>query len=66
MSGIIIAMLVAAVVLVVVILLSLRRRVSPRSDDRVESFQRHLGALSPEARRQSIDRVQNPRSKGDS
>ena len=29
----------------------------PRRDDGVASFQRHLDALSPEARRQVIDRV---------
>lgn len=60
-----IVMVTAAVVLVVVILLvALRQRV-PKSDDGVQSFQQHLSALSPEARRHSIDRVNNPRSKGD-
>jgi hypothetical protein len=34
-----------------------QRRRPPRREDGVASFQRHLDALSPEARRQVIDRV---------
>lgn len=61
-----IVMITAAVVLVSVILIGLLRQRVPRSDDGVHSFQQHLNALSPEARRHSIDRVKDPRSKGDS
>jgi hypothetical protein len=45
-----------AVVLVIVgaLVMSSRRRPS----DGVESFQRHIDALSPEARRRVVDRVQ--------
>lgn len=60
-----IVMSTAAAVLVGVILIALVRQRVPRSDDGVQSFQQHLSALSPEARRHSIDRVKDPRSKGD-
>jgi hypothetical protein len=53
----IVVLAVAAVVLLVVVVISLSQRRTPRSDDGVESFQKHLRSLSPEARRQSIDRV---------
>jgi hypothetical protein len=35
-----------------------------RPVDGVESFRRHIDALSPEARREVIDRVQNSRDSG--
>jgi hypothetical protein len=65
MSLFAIVMFTAAAVLVGVIIIAALRQRRPKSDDGVQSFQRHLGALSPEARRSSIDRAQNPRSKGD-
>jgi hypothetical protein len=45
---------VAAVVAAAIVLLLLRRR---RPPDGVESFQRQIDALSPEARRSVVDRV---------
>ncbi len=51
----------AAVIVIVVVLLAaaaflgLRRR--PRQDDGVKTFRRHIDALSPEARREVIDRA---------
>lgn len=45
---------VAAIVVLAVLVLVLRRR---RSDG-VAEFRRHIGALSPEARRPVVDRVQ--------
>lgn len=44
----------AAVVLLVAILAFVRR---PRLDQGLDSWRRHIDALSPEARRQVIDRV---------
>jgi len=44
----------AVVVIAVALVISSRRRPS----DGVESFQRHIDALSPEARRRVVDRVQ--------
>jgi hypothetical protein len=35
-----------------------------RPDDGVTSFRRHIDALSPEARREVIERVQNARESG--
>ena len=35
-----------------------------RPDDGVTSFRRHIDALSPEARREVIERVQNARETG--
>lgn len=51
-----VVLVVAVVVAVVVVALAASRR-RPSRDDGVAAFQRHLGALSPEARRQVIDRV---------
>jgi hypothetical protein len=51
---VLVAVAVAAVA--VVGFLATQRR-PPRREDGVASFQRHLDALSPEARRQVIDRV---------
>jgi hypothetical protein len=49
---------VVVVVAVVVALVVLRR--SPRHDSGVTRFQRHIGALSPEARRAVLDRATPP------
>jgi hypothetical protein len=43
----------------IVVALAIARR-TPSSDDGVASFRKHLDALSPEARRQVIDRMQSP------
>lgn len=51
--------LVGIVVVCVGIFLALAiARRTPSSDDGVASFRKHLDALSPEARRQVIDRMQ--------
>ncbi len=51
--------LVGVVVVCVGIFLALAiARRTPSSDDGVASFRKHLDALSPEARRQVIDRIQ--------
>jgi hypothetical protein len=55
---VLVVVVVVAVVVVAIVVLALaasRRR--PSRDDGVADFRRHLGALSPEARRQVIDRV---------
>ena len=53
----------AAVALLLVIgLIAYTRR--PRQDAGLTSFRRHIDALSPEARREVIDRVQNARDSG--
>jgi uncharacterized MAPEG superfamily protein len=53
--------LVSIVVVCVGIFLALAiARRTPSSDDGVASFRKHLDALSPEARRQVIDRMQSP------
>lgn len=46
-----------------VLVLAARRR--PRTDDGVAQFQRHISALSPEARREVIDRVRPARPDGE-
>jgi uncharacterized protein HemX len=48
---------VAVLAIGVVVYIAVQRRRPPRREDGVASFQRHLDALSPEARRQVIDRV---------
>ena len=51
--------LIGIVVVCVGIFLALAiARRTPSSDDGVASFRKHLDALSPEARRQVIDRMQ--------
>ncbi len=61
-------MTVAIIVIIVVVLmitLALVRLVARRRPvDGVESFRRHIDALSPAARREVIDRVQNARDSG--
>jgi hypothetical protein len=52
----IVALLVAAALLVVVVVVVLASRRRPA--DGVVSFQRQIDALSPEARRRVVDRVQ--------
>lgn len=47
------------IVLVAIVLLVVARR--PRQDAGVSQFQRHIDALSPEARREVIDRVRKSR-----
>lgn len=58
---IIILVAIAVVLLSVLAFVRIRRR---RPVDGVESFRRHIDALSPEARRAVIDRVQNARDSG--
>jgi hypothetical protein len=53
-----------AVALVVVIAVVLVRR--NRSTNSVDSFRRHIDALSPEARRTTVDQVQNAASRSES
>ncbi len=51
--------LVGIVIVCVAIFVALAvARRTPSSDDGVASFRKHLDALSPEARRQVIDRMQ--------
>lgn len=54
MPTVAVVVLVAMVVLAVVIL---RSRRSPRQDAGMQSFRRHIDALSPEARREVMDRA---------
>jgi hypothetical protein len=58
---VIIAIVVAIVVSGAFAFVRISRR---RPVDGVESFRRHIDALSPEARREVIDRVQNARDTG--
>lgn len=52
------AVLVGLVIVCIVVFVALAiARRTPSSDDGVASFRKHLDALSPEARRQVIDRV---------
>lgn len=53
---------VAIVLLVAVLAVRISRRRRPV--DGVASFRRHIDALSPEARREVIDRVRNARDTG--
>lgn len=60
-------MIIAAVVIVVIVLVvlaAIRINHRRRPLDGVESFRRHIEALSPAARREVIDRVQNARDSG--
>ena len=54
--AIVVALLAAAA------FLGLRRR--PRQDDGVQTFRRHIDALSPEARREVIDRARRNDARG--
>lgn len=60
---VVVLVVAAVVVAIVVVALAVSRR-RPSRDDGVASFQRHLGALSPEARRQVIDRVRRAEDGG--
>src|SRR3954452_20559047 len=55
--------LLLAVLLVVVVAVVLVRR--NRSTNSVDSFRRHIDALSPEARRTTVDQVQNAASRSE-
>jgi hypothetical protein len=58
-SGVAIAVIVVvAVAVALIVLLRFRRR---RTEPGVASFQRHIDALSPEARREVADRVKRQR-----
>ncbi|MDA2957416.1 MAG: hypothetical protein ACO39Y_02220 [Ilumatobacteraceae bacterium] len=57
---------VVAVCVAIFFALAIARR-TPSSDDGVASFRKHLDALSPEARRQVIDRMnETPKPSGQS
>jgi hypothetical protein len=56
-----VVIVICLVALAAVVFLVLARR---RPDDGVTSFRRHIDALSPEARREVIERVQNARESG--
>jgi hypothetical protein len=58
---VIIAVIAVIVAFVAFAFVRISRR---RPVDGVESFRRHIDALSPEARREVIDRVQNARDSG--
>ena len=60
----IIAVLLIVLAVLVLILTAVRVSARRRPVDGVESFRRHIDALSPEARRAVIDRVQNARESG--
>ncbi len=62
MTAVVIGVVVA--VLVVAALIAVRINSRRRPVDGVASFRRHIDALSPEARREVIDRVQNARDSG--
>jgi len=57
-----IVIVVVAVLIVAALAVAVFRRRPP--EDGVASFRRHIDALSPEARREVIDRVQNARETG--
>ncbi len=57
----VVVVVVVVVVLAAMAFLLIGRR---RPDDGVTSFRRHIDALSPEARREVIERVQNARENG--
>jgi hypothetical protein len=59
--AVIIIVIVSVVVFGVLAFVRISRR---RPVDGVASFRRHIDALSPEARREVIDRVQNARDSG--
>lgn len=60
----IIAVLLIVLAVLVLILAVVRISARRRPVDGVESFRRHIDALSPAARREVIDRVQNARDTG--
>lgn len=60
MTTVVIVVLAVVVLGALVFLLGRNRR----PDDGVTNFRRHIDALSPEARREVIERVQNARDTG--
>lgn len=52
---VLVVIVIVAMVAAVAIMFRMRRR--PRQDEGVQSFRRHIDALSPEARREVIDRA---------
>jgi hypothetical protein len=48
---------IVLVVMVIAIAVMFRMRRGPRQDEGMHSFRRHIDALSPEARREVIDRA---------
>ena len=61
--ALVVVVIAAAVVLVIAGMWALARG-RHDVDDGVTSFRRHIDALSPEARREVIDRVKNARETG--
>jgi hypothetical protein len=53
-TGVVIVVLIVMLVIALVILYSRRR---PRQDEGMQTFRRHIDALSPEARREVMDRA---------
>lgn len=52
---VVVIVILVAMIVVAVIMLGSRRR--PRQDEGMQSFRRHIDALSPEARREVHDRA---------
>jgi uncharacterized membrane protein len=52
-----VAVIVVLVLMLVVALVILGSRHRPRQDEGMQSFRRHIDALSPEARREVMDRA---------
>ena len=57
MTIVLIVVVLVVIAAIVAGVYAVSRRRMPRREDGVASFQRHLDALSPQARRQVIDRV---------
>lgn len=57
MTAVLVVLLLVVVAAIGLAVFVIQRRRPPRREDGVASFQRHLDALSPQARRQVIDRV---------
>ena len=57
--------IVGLVVVVVLLLGIMLSRGGPRQEPGVVSFRKHIHALSPEARREVMDRVRPPRDEND-
>jgi flagellar biosynthesis/type III secretory pathway M-ring protein FliF/YscJ len=49
--------IIVLIAVVAVAVFMLRTRRGPRQDEGMQSFRRHIDALSPEARREVIDRA---------
>ena len=59
----VVIVLLVVVVVAVVVLIVMRRNRSTTSS--VDSFRRHIDALGPEARRTTVDQVQNAAARND-